>query len=143
MALCTTKRRSYSLSSLHADRYLSIQNNMYRYTEDLLAMEQISQGVGALATPVLECLPILEWSPYLRSHPDQRFAAFLHRGLTSGFRIGFNQASRLRSPPANFRSVTSNPHKVECYIALEVAAGRLLAAHPTTVRRNPIGLIPK
>ena len=58
-------------------------------------------------------------------------------GVTSGLHIGFNRLSiRLLPPPANFCSVTNNPHKVERYIALEVAAGRLLAVHTTADRAN-------
>ena len=88
-------------------------------------------------------LPLDEWSPYLNQHPDKAFAAFMERGLSHGFCIGFDHTSTLRPAPPNFHSVQANPATVERYMAGEIAAGRLVATAETHVRRNPIGIIPK
>ena len=46
------------------------------------------------------------WVPFLQSHPDKAFAAFIHRGLSEGFRVRFNrQGPRLRSHGRNHPSV--------------------------------------
>ena len=88
--------------------------------------------------------PLLVWEQYLRSHPDQRFAAFLRRGLSEGFRIGFNSGSSLRSAKGNMASVLTNPETVSKYIDEEVAAGRLVPVlAPSGVQISPIGIIPK
>ena len=89
-------------------------------------------------------LPLQSWAPFFRAHPDQRYAAFLRRGMSHGFRIGFNPSSELRAPPPNMQSALSCPGAVDKFIDVEVAAGRLEAARTIEgVRRNPIGLIPK
>ena len=133
----------YAPLLFHVDRRLSIRDNRYRYTEDLLALERSSQGAVSLTSPMSEFLPLHEWSPFFLSHPDQRFAAFMRRGISFGFRIGYDSKLQLRPPPGNFRSVVDNPDKVSRYIAEEVSAGRLQASSLPTVRKNPIGLIPK
>ena len=84
-----------------------------------------------------------EWLPYLQMHPDREFAEFMKRGLSSGFRIGFNPAHPLRTAPANFRSVQDHPATVDKYIAEEVASGRLVESQDPSTRRNPIGIISK
>ena len=57
--------------------------------------------------------------------------------------MGFDPQSRLRHPSGNFRSVFDNPATVDRYIADEVSTGRLVASTSPSVRRNPIGIIPK
>ena len=65
------------------------------------------------------------------------------RGMSYGFRIGFDRRCSLKPAPGNFRSVQENLASVEKYIADEVALGRLVQSQDSTVCRNPIGLIPK
>ena len=124
-----------------------IRHNSYWYTADLLALEAASPCSNPVITdlPTICHFPLVsEWSPYLLSHPDQAFAAFIRRGLSSGFRIGFISSHNLRPPPANFQSVKRNSQIVDQYINEEVAIGRLsLFQHHALVRTNPIGLLPK
>ena len=88
--------------------------------------------------------PILAWEPYLTSHPDQRFAAFLRRGLSGGFHIGFTAGSPLKAANGNMGSVAANPATVSRYIENEVAAGRLAPVNPSAVSHiSPMGIIPK
>ena len=84
----------------------NIADGRYAYTEDLLALEATSVR-SKLPNPssvlaVTGFLPLEEWSPFLDRHPDPRFAAFLRRGLTHGFRIGFDRTCTLGQPPRNF-----------------------------------------
>ena len=125
-----------------------IQGGRYKYTGDLLALERVSvesepETPGRATVAVSGFLPLQEWSPYLRSHPDADFADFMRRGLSQGFRIGFNYRHPLRPAPGNFRSVNDNPRTVNQYISNEVAAGRLVASTSPATRRNTIGIIPK
>ena len=71
-------------------------------------------------------LPLPQWQPFLQAHPDQAFAEFVRRGITHGFRVGFDPINRLKSAPQNFHSVRDNPLTVHKYIADEVAQGRLV-----------------
>lgn len=127
----------------------NVIKGQYRYTEDLLALERASAHTRPLdtASPIAaaeQFLPLDEWSPYLDTHPDQVFAAFIRRGLVQGFRIGFDRSSCvLRPPRGNFQSVTDNPVMVNRYIAEVVAAGRMEVSQSPLTRKNPIGLIPK
>ena len=88
-------------------------------------------------------LPLPQWQPFLQAHPDQAFAEFVRRGITHGFRVGFDPINRLKSAPQNFHSVRDNPLIVHKYIADEVAQGRLVKRPGVDIRRNPIGIIPK
>ena len=133
-------------SSLSGTGGTNVRGGRYIYTEELLALEALSRGGGTEDTPnpVANPLPLDQWSRYLASHPDGAFAAFLRRGFSGGFRIGFDRSSPLRPAPKNFRSVTTNPSIVDKYVAEEMALGRLVVAHADAgIRRNPVGIIPK
>ena len=80
------------------------------YTGDLLALERMSvksepETPGRATVAVSGFLPLQVWSPYLRSHPDADFAGFTRRGLSQGFRIGFDYQHPLRPNQGNFCSV--------------------------------------
>ena len=127
----------------------NIKDGTYIYTRDLLALEDVSVATQPLvqhhSSIVTGFLPWEEWSPFLDQHPDSRFAAFMRRGITHGFRIGFDQRSTLKKPQPNFQSVARNPIVVDKYIESELATGRLAVISSTAlvVRKNPIGIIPK
>ena len=81
---------------------------------------------------------------FLASHPNQRYAAFLRRGISYGFRIGFNPESNIRVASSNLQSVHCNETIVSQYLAKELAEGRLARAGALRgVHRSPIGVIPK
>ena len=124
----------------------NIRSGKYIYTEDLLALEALSRGGGVRDTPhpVMNPLPLDQWSTYLSSHSDGAFAAFLRRGISGGFRIGFNHRSPLRPASKNFQSVNLNPSTVDRYISEETELGRLVVVHTDAeICWNPIGIIPK
>ncbi len=79
------------------------RENKYRYTKDLLELEG-----GMTHSTDKRCegfLPLAAWEPFLASHPDQRFADFLRRGIIHGFCIGFGHATDLQLTLDNLRSV--------------------------------------
>lgn len=123
----------------------NIKDGQYIYTGDLLALEEISLAGRPQAheSPVSGFLPLEDWAPFLDQHPDARFAAFIKRGITNRFRIGFNRSSALKKPQTNFQSVTRNPSVVDRYIENELSTGRLARLERSAARKNPIGIIPK
>jgi hypothetical protein len=92
-------------------------------------------------------LPLPAWDQFLQCHPDQRFAAFIRRGIQHGFRIGFNSAAcSLRAAQRNHGSVSNQASQVDKYIAEEVSAGKLRRIYdplPPGIHSSQIGLIPK
>ncbi len=119
----------------------------YQYTEDLLLLEALSPlPKQCEASPIEGFLPLQAWIPFLDSHPDKRFAEFLRRGITNGFRIGFNRGKLLKQCPKNLKSVSEYGEEVDTYIRSEVANGKLVALQPTLPTAghiSPIGIIPK
>ena len=93
---------------------------------------------------VVGFLPLHEWEPFLSLLQDQCFAAFLRRGISSGFRLGFNPASILTASKSNSPSATSLSSKVNDYLRDEVETGNLgNVADSSSTHINPIGFIPK
>ena len=85
---------------------------------------------------------------YLEGHPDQEFATFIIRGLSSGFHIGYSsRTANLRASTRNHPSSAANRHTVSHYIAEETAAGRMSGPLSVQAYHNihcsPIGLVPK
>uniref|UniRef100_A0A1X7TD39 Reverse transcriptase domain-containing protein n=1 Tax=Amphimedon queenslandica TaxID=400682 RepID=A0A1X7TD39_AMPQE len=89
-------------------------------------------------------LPLAEWLPFLQSLPDQSFAAFLARGIGSGFRIGVDRNHQLQAEKSNRPSARKNEGIVSAYIQEEFGGGKLrLAAPNEVVHVSPIAIIPK
>ena len=141
---------SFSIVSLF---FLSVVGNPY--TPDLLALERIalpsgshtkqSEAITSISTPLV----LEEWKNELEHHPDQAFAKFIIRGISTGFRIGFDRLKPLRSAPKNMQSALSHPEVVSTYIADEISAGRVVGPFPPDVARasswhiSRFGVIPK
>lgn len=132
---------SYKAANIAASRYI--------YLQDLLEFEECVDHCCPVSWPVCPSPIVLaNWDQFLRAHPDQRFAAYIHMGLSNGFRIGFNrQGPQLKSAPRNHPSAATNPLIVREHIEKEVAAGRLVGplSHSLLplIKTSPIGLIPK
>ena len=126
---------------------MSVATNTTKISRALECISEVSNPEMLVTTsaPISGFLPLEEWSPYLLRHPDKEFAAFMRRGLTHGFRIGFDHKCPLRPAPNNFPSVSDNPTTVDQYIHVssEVAAGHLMVSSSPHTRWNPIGIIPK
>lgn len=97
----------------------------YTYLRDLLEFEERVELQCPVAWPVCPSpIKLANWDKFLQSHPDQKFAAYIHSGLSNGFRIGFDrQGPRLRSAGQNHPSASSNPLVVREYVRKEVSAG--------------------
>ena len=123
-----------------------IAHQRYKYTGDLLALEAVG-GPAPQSTPVVGFMQLERWERFLAVHPDQSYAAFLHRGFTYGFRVGFDRSRSLSPAQSNLLSVSLNPLAVSSYLSEEVARGRLKVVstlHPLReVHTSPIGIIPK
>lgn len=129
--------------------YANIFHGRYRYLGDLLQLEAaISPSVDIKWPRFHTPIQVDKLLPFLASHPDQVFASYIHRGLTSGFRIGFNHSTiQLHSRGSNHPSALGNGNVIQQRITAEVAAGRLYGPIPNSlvplVHVSPIGLVPK
>lgn len=127
----------------------NIVNGCYRYIGDLLQLTAASSSHPGHGWPIYHTPIHMErLHPFLISHPDKTFAAFMYKGLTTGFRIGFSRHHRqLHSRGTNHPSALANERVVQEKISTEVTAGRLygpLPAHTTVpVHVSPLGLVPK
>ena len=64
-------------------------------------------------------LRVDEWHALLQAHPDQQYVAFLLRGMTFGFRIGFDRAQQLRPSKRNMQSALEHPSVIQDYLKQE------------------------
>ena len=96
-----------------------------------------------IQTPV----QIIAWQKALADHPDQVFSRYIVRGLTEGFRVGFqHEDCILREHPINMK--IADPQVVTDYLRAERKANRVIvmSAEEVTalgVHSSPIGIIPK
>ena len=92
------------------------------YTLDLLRLEAM-RPLQAVQDPHLQGihspLRVDEWRKLLQEHPDQQYVAFLIRGMTFGFRIGFDRAQKLRPSRRNLKSALEQPTVVTDYLKQE------------------------
>ena len=140
------KRRVLSLlTHIHTE-----WGTFYKYTADLLCMDLCS-GYRGGGHPLIDsvCTPLdpRAWAVALRDHP---FVRYLLRGMTEGFRTGFQRTAPLRSAPRNMLSARQHPDVVQTYLANEGSLSRMLGPFPpSTVAQLPplhinrFGVIPK
>ena len=88
----------------------NIFNGRYRYLEDLMQLSAAATPSQDLRWPQYHTpIEMDRLSVFLSSHPDQAFAAYIHQGLTHGFRIGFNSSfTQLQSRSSNHPSALAN-----------------------------------
>ena len=112
--------------NLNGPSYIYIQTTSWLSKQ--LAQSFLRHTTPAQAhypTPVTP-ISLVNWEPYLISHPDQRFAGFIRRGFTQGFRVGITHPqSRLKHTRRNHPSAHSNPKVVSDHIESEASAGRI------------------
>ena len=129
--------------------HLGIIKGEYKYMFDLLELERQLPTTHPVTWPPLQSPLVLDvLMQSLKLHPDPRFAAFIYRGLTQGFHIGFNRSSvHLHCASKNHPSALVNPTVVWNHISKEVQLGCLLGpvAPPfeSLVHCSPLGLMPK
>lgn len=94
-------------------------------------------------------LRIDEWTKLLQEHPDQQYVAFLLRGMTYGFRIGFNRAQKLRPSRCNLKSALEHPTVVKNYLSQEALQQAVLGPFAQQdikhlgIHVSKFGVIPK
>ena len=128
----------------------NLAGGSYLYTADLLELEACGPVSVPYPLPVPTTHPrpsgLLpeQWEPFLHTHPDREFVAYISRGLKHGFRIGVPSEHRniLRSASRNHPSANAVPDEVSRHLSAEVSAGRLRpisgACHV-----SPIGMVPR
>ena len=127
----------------------NISCGKYLYTQDLLQLDSCTDTSRCCQWPVAQSpVHLTNWIPSLVAHPDRVFAAYIHAGLSHGFRIGFNhQGPRLKASQRNHPSAATNKSVVSNFIRAERSAGRLLGPisffAAQNVHASPIGLVPK
>jgi len=106
----------------------------------------LPEPLQILSTP----LCYTAWEHALQEHPDQQLVQYILRGISGGFRIGFNKQSvDLESSKSNMLSAEEHPQVVSSYIETEVGANRMLLigtreeAQKLAIHCSPFGVIPK
>ena len=139
-----------SASSIQANTLAcaNIVRDRYCYTGDLLQLAATTAPPLGLGWPVYHTPIQLErLTPFLDSHPDRAYAAYIWDSLAHGFRIGFDHCSPLHSQNVNHPSALANPAVVDERIQAELSAGRLYGpVSPILKPRvhvSPMGLVPK
>ena len=83
-------------------------NFSYLYTDHLLTLDSCinpyPQSVNILSLEVYSPLNLHQWMQDLQLHPDKEFSFYILRGITEGFRIGFNRNQYLHSSTSNLHS---------------------------------------
>ena len=123
---------------------------LYRFTSDLLCLEFCrprQQCSIAKLQDIRTPLRTDAWSSTLQSHPDRAFAQYITVGLRTGFRVGFQYGSPLRSAAKNMASAHLHHQVISDYLQKERSLGRMLGPFPThplpPLHINRFGVIPK
>lgn len=88
------------------------------------------------------------WSEQLKLHPDAEFSSYVLKGISQGFRIGFDYTTAFcASARSNMQSVKACPLVVDEYLQEEVKLNRVIGPLPMWtmegIQINRIGVIPK
>ena len=108
-------------------RLSNFSKGIYRFTKDLLQLELASPPLASLPYPssIVSPLRPAAWDRALSPIPDKAFTSFLLRGLTEGFRIGFERGAHLVPTRRNRSSAYERPDVISEYLAREVDLGRM------------------
>ena len=84
----------------------------------------------------------------LQAHPDLSFTQYILRGITQGFRVGFDRGCELKAVKKNMHSATQHPEIIDQYIQKECKAGTLVGPFQPQDISPPVhisqfGVIPK
>ena len=117
----------------------------------MLALEQAGQAQSPAPNICRAISPLhpKAWEAGLSDYPDQRFAQFLLRGISNGFRIGAQGHFGYQPAKRNLQSAYEHPQVVTDYLAREERLGRILRLSPQEVlalppiQVSPFGVIPK
>ena len=132
--------------------------NPYPYTSQLLGLDSCDNRVdGHSLVPIplqniVTPLNLAFWQEELQSHQDKEFTKLILKGLSSGFRIGFNPQrlprGTLQPARRNMLLALEHPKVVDEYLTRELLASHLVIASQTSpwhlqIQTSPLGVIPK
>ena len=87
------------------------------------------------------------WAAALASHPDEAFRDYICRGISQGFRVGFDHRVVCESAGRNTPPTQAHQEPVEEFLQQECEARRIVGpmpkSHLRAVQVNRIGVIPK
>ena len=106
----------------------------YPYLEDLLAIDGcrpppthvVPEWLAQIVTP----LRPHAWAAALASHPDEAFRDYICRGISQGFRVGFDHRVVCESAGRNMPSTQAHQEPVEEFLQQECAARRIVGPMP-------------
>ena len=121
------------------------------YMEELLAVARkeplTAQSIPSCLSTVHTPLQVEVWVRLLQTNPDREFTSFLLRGLSQGFRIGFDYGS-VSLKPAKSNMAGTTQDVVAKYLQEECDMGQVVgplqpavAAHVQQISK--FGVIPK
>ena len=89
-----------------------------------------------------------KWEEALAPHPDRVFADFISKGISQGFRIGYQANTPRKSALHNLLSAKEHVEVVNEYLQHELTKGRLIGPLPKSsltplLHCSPFGVIPK
>ena len=87
-------RVSLSPPNLISVESANIVSGGYAYTRDLLQLDKFTVASNPPSWSVPPSpLCLANWTEFIAAHPDQKYASYVHTGLLSGYRIGFDRLS--------------------------------------------------
>ena len=123
----------------------------YVYTQELLGLDRCRPVTASRSPSPLSHIrtPLImgAWRAALNHHPDSAFADYILRGLSQGFRVGFQYGvCSVQQESANMW--VKDEQVVTEYIKKEVEADRLITLPTAEAARlgihcSPLGIIPK
>ena len=135
---------TYCIPNLRKDASCILQNGTYKYTECRPASPiSLPPQCLKVTTPLI----VQYWSLALQQHPDREFVSYILEGLAYGFHVGLDPGDRSYSCKDNMQSAYDNPKPVDDYLAVELAAGRIVGPFDPNelcnVHISRFGVIPK
>ena len=125
-----------------------VKDNQYYYRDHLMALDachpQHEDLSSFKSSSVISPLALENWSRELSTHPDKFFTHYILRGISQGFRIGFNHGHHLSQPHSTM--LTQNPEVISHYLSREVSLARMKViphSQAKDIHTSPIGAIPK
>ena len=124
----------------------------YRFTEQLLELERVSEGPSSRVLPgaeeVVTPLKWQSWQHELQDHPDKEWVEYLVRGLKDGFRIGHDQTKvSMKQRRGMIFEASQHGDIIDDYLENEESERRIwrLSQNPQEgeVQCSPFGVIPK
>ena len=135
-------------NDLHQHHNRQVKNNQYYYRDHLLALDAchpLNENLSSFtSSSVMSPLVLENWSGELSAHPDKIFAQYILRGISQGFRIGFNRSHHLSQNHSAM--LTQNPEVISQYLNHEASLARMKViptSHAKDIHTSPIGAIPK